>query len=412
MMNSWYSGAASAGGEVGVGAGAAGGGGAGPMLLSPFRRLRIGRVRLERPLVVGERAGRILAFVGGVAECHVGLREGGLVALGFVDSREQLERSAHSRIRGHDRLEQLDRPRELAAPDGRIDRGRDHRERAVERLLLHPQLAEEDTRRLRVDIELKGLLGRADGLGALAHFELCFGKERETVRRPRRRLEDRHRGVGVVLREQRAHQALLRLHVVGRELEGLLENLCGLVVRAALQQHVSDQAVLHDGLVLLVGAAVEVREAHLDAHVGRVDRRHLLVDPDGVGEAVVLLVVIRQDLVLAPGVLDQALLVVQVRELVVDLQLGRVDLVDLLEDRDRLQEKAVLRVEVGDAGEVRNRVARPVHPDVQIPDFVQGRDVLGVLLEHPKVLLERLIELAAGEELLGGLEDLFAVDRH
>ena len=113
------------------------------------------------------------------------------------------------------------------------------------------------------------------------------------------------------------------------------------------------------GLVLLVRGPVDIREPHLDAKIGRVDRRHLLVDGDRLLEPVVLLVVVREDLVLAAGVLDEPLLVVEVRQLVVDLELCRVDLVDLLEDGDRLQEEPVLRVEVGDPGEEGDRLGRP-----------------------------------------------------
>jgi hypothetical protein len=50
---------------------------------------------------------------------------------------------------------------------------------------------------------------------------------------------------------------------------------------------------------------------------------------------------VREDLVLAARILNETLLVVEVGQLVVDLEPGRVDLVDLLEDRDRLQEEPV-----------------------------------------------------------------------
>ena len=117
----------------------------------------------------------------------------------------------------------------------------------------------------------------------------------------------------------------------------------------ALQQHRADEPVLHDRLVVLAGGAVEVGETDLDPEVGRIDRRHLLVHGDRVRNPVVLLVVIREHLVLAARVLDETLLVVEVGEAIVDLQPRRIDLVDLLVDRDRLEEEAVLRVEVGDA---------------------------------------------------------------
>ncbi len=316
------------------------------------------------------------------------------------------------RVRREDRLEELGGVRRLFPPESRLDSRGDGGDRPVVRPLLDPQVAQEDPRRLGIRVELQGLFGRPDRLDALPHLELGLGEEREAVRRTRRGLEHRHGRVGVVLGEQGAHEVLLRLDVVGRELQRLLEDLRRLVVRPALEQHVPDQAVLHDGLILLVRGTVEVRQAHLDAHVVGIDGGHLLVDVDGVRQPVVLLVVIGQDLVLAPGVLDQALLVVEVGQLVVDLELGRVDLVDLLEDRDRLQEEPVPGVEVRDPREVGDGIPGTVHADVEVPDLVQGRDVLGVVLQDAEVLLQRLIELTLGQQLLGGLEDLFAVDRH
>ena len=339
-------------------------------------------------------------------------RERRPIALHLVHVREFLERRGVVRIGRENRLEEVGRPGKFATGDRRVDGRADHGGGAIRRLFLHPQPAQEDARRLGVRVELEGLLGRPHRLGPLPHLELRLGEERETRGRAGRGFEDGHGGVRVVLGEEGPDQVLLRIDVVGGELEGLLENLRGLVVRPPLQEHRADQAVLHHGLVLLIRGAVEVREADLNAHVGRVDCRHLLVDGDRVGHPVVLLVVVGQHLVLAACVLDESLLVVQVGELVVDLELRGVDLVDLLEDRDRLQEEAVPRVEVGDPGEKRDRIGRTVHPDVEVPHLVEGRDVLGVVLEDAQVLLQRLVELAFGEQLFGGLEDLFAVDRH
>ena len=84
------------------------------------------------------------------------------------------------------------------------------------------------------------------------------------------RIGDRRRGV--LLREQRTHEAVLDSGVVGRELERLLEDGGGFVVRAAPQEHASDQAVLHHGLFRLVGAPVEVGQADLDLQVVGIDR--------------------------------------------------------------------------------------------------------------------------------------------
>ncbi len=356
--------------------------------------------------------GLVLPLLGNLAQGDVDLRERGVVAVGLVRFRELFERRDVVGIGRQNRVEKLDRVRRLLLRESRLHGRSDRRHRAVVRALLDAEIAEEHPRRLGIGVELERLLRRPDGLGALPHLELGLGKEREAVRRPGSGLQDGHGRIGVVLGEKRADEVLLRLDVVGRELQGLLKDLGGFVVRPPLEEHVADQAVLHDGLVLLVGGAVQVGQADLNLYVRRIDRRHLLVHADGIRHPVVLLVVVGEDLVLAPGVLDQPLLVVEVGQLVVDLELGGVDLVDLLEDRDRLQEEAVLGVEVGDPGEIGDRVPRPVHPDVEVPHLVQGRDVLGVVLQDAEVFLQRLIELTLGQQLLGGLKDLFAVDRH
>ena len=345
ITSSWYS-----GGLAGVGPPrqpAAGGGAAsgGADVLQLLGRLDVRRVGLERPAIVLERGRRVLPLLAPPRRARRGPSRG---PPGCPQPRAPAPASRAPR-RGAGRPPESARGSSAACANSRrataASHGRrDHGDRAVRAPAPASRSRHRKTpRRLGVGVELEGLLGRPHRLGPLAHLELRLGEEREALGRAGRGLQDGHGRVRVVLGEQRPDEVLLRLDVVGRELEGLLEDLRGLVVRSALQQHRADQAVLHHGLVLLVGGAVEVREADLDAHVGRVDRRHLLVDGDGVGDPVVLLVVVGQDLVLAAGVLDEALLVVQVGELVVDLELRGVDLVDLLEDRDRLQEEAVLR---------------------------------------------------------------------
>ena len=111
---------------------------------------------------------------------------------------------------------------------------------------------------------------------------------------------------------------------------------------------------------------------------------------------------------MAPRVLHEALLGVQVAEAVVDLQARGVDLVDLLVDRDGFQEEAVERADLGDACEIRDRIGPPVETDVEISDLVQSGDVSRVLIEHAQVVLQGLIELALGDVLLGGSKELVA----
>jgi hypothetical protein len=222
----------------------------------------------------------------------------------------------------------------------------------------------------------------------------------------------RLRGGRVLLRDERPDQVALDAGVGGRQLERLLKHRGGLVVRAAPEQHRAEQNVLHERPVDLVARAVEVGEADLNPQVVRVDGGHLLVGGDRLVVLPGLEVMVREHLILASRVLGQSLLVVQVGEAVVDLEPGRVDLVDLLVDRDRLQKKAVSRVEVGDPGEEGNGIGRPVHPDVEVADPVQGRDVLGIVVQNAQIVLQRLVELSLPDVLLRRLEKLVPACGH
>src|SRR5205823_4025934 len=103
---------------------------------------------------------------------------------------------------------------------------------------------------------------------------------------------------------------------------------------------------------------------------------------------------------------------VKVGELRVDVELGRIELVDLLVDRDGLEEEAVAGVVIGDLAEGLYRLVGAVDAHPQIADAIQRIDVVRIVVEKPLVLFDGRLDLALGDELLGVGDDLIALNRH
>jgi hypothetical protein len=116
--------------------------------------------------------------------------------------------------------------------------------------------------------------------------------------------------------------------------------------------------------------------------------------------------------VLGARLVHQPLLVVQLGELLVDLQPRGVELDDLLVDRDRLDEEAFPRVLLGDLREEVDSLVDALDAGVEVAHPVQGVDVVRILGEELPVLADRRLDLAAGDVLLGGLDDLLALESH
>src|SRR5207248_9495376 len=51
-------------------------------------------------------------------------------------------------------------------------------------------------------------------------------------------------------------------------------------------------------------------------------------------------------------------------------------------------------------------------PDAQVARLVQGEDVLGVVVQDPQIVLQRLVEPSPRQVLLGGLDDPVACTGH
>ncbi|MBK9088495.1 MAG: hypothetical protein IPL90_05405 [Holophagales bacterium] len=139
---------------------------------------------------------------------------------------------------------------------------------------------------------------------------------------------------------------------------------------------------------------------------------HLLVDPDRAAEVVLLEEVVGEDLVVALRLHPELLLDVELRELLVDVEARRVELVDLLVHRDRPDVEAVAGVELGDAQEIDDRFVVPAEPDVEVAGLVQDVDVVRGLVEDLDVVLQRGIDLPLLQRLLRRGDQGFPLGGH
>ncbi len=108
----------------------------------------------------------------------------------------------------------------------------------------------------------------------------------------------------------------------------------------------------------------------------------------------------------------QAELAIQLRELEVDLDQARVELEDLLVDRDGLREEALVLVVAGDLQVRLGRLLLLALAGMQVADLQPDADVGGVLLDDAEVLLDRLVELTLVDELPRRVHDLLFVEGH
>ncbi len=125
-----------------------------------------------------------------------------------------------------------------------------------------------------------------------------------------------------------------------------------------------------------------------------------------------LLVVVGEHLELRARLVDQPLFGVQLGERLVHLEQGRIELDDLLVDRDRFDEETFLGVALRDLGEEIDRLVDALDPRVEVADPVQRVDVVRVVGEQLAILADRRLDFAARNVLLCGLYDLVTRDSH
>ena len=202
------------------------------------------------------------------------------------------------------------------------------------------------------------------------------------------------------------------IEVIAADLESGKIDLDRLIHRARDNQQVRQLPVLANRLVVQALAAEQLRQLEPERGVVGLHLRHALVDGDRRSRVVVLLVIVRQHLVLGAGFVQQSLLVVELRQPLVDHERRRIQLDDLLVDGDGLDEEAIVRVPLGDLGKQPNRLVDAFEAGVEITYPVERVGVVGMFRQDLAVFLDGRLELALGDVLLGGADDFFAVQRH
>ena len=148
------------------------------------------------------------------------------------------------------------------------------------------------------------------------------------------------------------------------------------------------------------GDVVRVELDHLPEHGGQPDQ---VAGPLATG---------RHLLQLAHGVAHEPELLVEPREPLVHLEVGRIQADDLLVDGDRLEEEALVGVGLRDPREGVGRGPRLALALVELADLEQDADVLRVRGQHLPVGRDRLVERALLDEPGGLRDDLVLVDGH
>ncbi len=90
------------------------------------------------------------------------------------------------------------------------------------------------------------------------------------------------------------------------------------------KHQLGDDAVLAHRLLDQLLLLIELGQLDVIGRIVGLELRHLLVDGDGRGGVLVLLVVVRQHLVLGAGLGDQPLAVIELGEVLVDVEPRRV----------------------------------------------------------------------------------------
>ena len=207
-------------------------------------------------------------------------------------------------------------------------------------------------------------------------------------------------------------QLLGELQVVGREREDALGELDVLVAPLVLPEVGGGAVVELEGLGAPVGLGVEVAETLAGEDVFRVEveepPEHVEVAPLVAG----LLEGRGHRLELVRGVVEEAQLLVEAGQLLVHPDVVGGELGDLLVDRHRLEEEALLAVDLGHLVEGAGRAGAVPLLLLDLADLEEDADLLLVLGEDLLVGLDGLVVLPLLDESGRLGDDLVLVDRH
>ena len=207
------------------------------------------------------------------------------------------------------------------------------------------------------------------------------------------------------------HAPQLRLHgSPGIDLQAFFENLDGFGGMAFEIQFVGDRDVFAHRFRRRTLFRIDIGEARPGFEIGGIDLDHPPQGFRGFLEARSLQLVFGDDLILPLRLHDQTLLGVEVGQLRVRFDHGRVEFVDLLPDRDGLQVEAVLRVELGDFRVLVAGLAHLSDLREQVADLVDRVPVARIVLEKQAEKGNRLFEFPRLFGLFGLLAGLNRVD--
>ena len=108
----------------------------------------------------------------------------------------------------------------------------------------------------------------------------------------------------------------------------------------------------------------------------------------------------------------EAELAIELGELQDHVDEARIELEDLLVDRDRFEEETLLVIEARDLEIRLGRVLLRALLRVEVADLQPHADVLRIFLNDPQVLLHRFVDLPLIDKLAGRIHDLFFVEGH
>jgi hypothetical protein len=260
------------------------------------------------------------------------------------------------------------------------------------------------------------LLEHRHGLGALIERLERLRQERQRLDVARVGLEAQlellQRAPRIVLAQVQAGELAVEISLLGAVPQQALGDLDEVVEPVLPAQLLADRGELRDRLLGHPLLRVQLGELDARRDVARIEIDEL---PDR-GQRLLglaLTVEVRRHLLeVLHGVGHQPELPVQLGELEVHLDEPRVELEDLLVDRDGLGEEPLVLIEARDlevrvGGLLLLALAR-----VQVADLEPHADVLRIFADDAQVLLDRLVDLALLDELAGPLHHLLFVEGH
>ncbi len=211
-----------------------------------------------------------------------------------------------------------------------------------------------------------------------------------------------------------------RLRGLGAVVEESLENFERVVAATELDEESGGLSELADGAVGVTRTRERFGESQVRQRIRRVERDDLAEHVERFLIALLTREAHRDFVERGERVAHETELLIELGELRRDVRVALFevrdvladDLADLLVDCNRLEREALLGVVATDALVRRDRLGIRLLLQLQIADLQQGPNVVRIAVDELLVLEDRLVVALLLYELGGGLEDLFAINRH